>query len=504
MDEIAEKLAGIIERHGSRTVAAYSGSMVIANTTTHPSVEGFMKVLGSPLLFTPNTIDKPGKPIAAALLGSWQAPLQGYDRPEVALLIGLNSFQSYYGVACGHPARWLGERLRDGMKLIVIDPRKSDLARRATMHIRPVPGHDIAILAAMVNVIVTENLYDREFVARNVTGLDELRQAVSEFEPATVSSVADVPAEQLVEAARLFASAGRGYAAAGVGAGFSASSTLVEYLVLVLESLCGHWLRAGERVTRVPTLLRVPRYRAQASRPRPAHGFGEHLRASGLGNSAAGLPTAALSDEMLLEGEGRVHALLSCAGNPATAWPDQLKVLEALDRLELFVQIDPWMSATASLAHYVIAPKMFYEVPGATFATDTVILMPTWYGPAESYAQYTPAIVDAPEGSDVIEEWEFFYGLASRLGLQMEFSSSMFFSIEPWRFDMGHKPTTVELLEVMAADGRVPLDEVKRYPHGDLPSSRTHRRGARPDIARSSPSRQSGNATSPPSDLQFP
>lgn len=466
MDEIAARLQRIVAEHGPGAVASYFGSMIITNPTTQPVQLAFMHALGSPLTFHPGTLDKPGKPIAAALLGAWQAPLQGYDRPDVALLIGLNPFQSHYGVPCGAPATWLNEKLRDGMQMIVIDPRRTELARRATLHIQARPGHDVAILAAVIHVILDEGLGDRDFVDRHVTGVDELRAAVAGFTPSVVAQRAGVPAAQIVEAARLFATSGRGYAAAGVGPGFSDSSTLVEYLVLVVETLCGHWLREGEPVARASTLVAPPRYVAQASGPRPAYGFGERMRGTGLAGSAAGLPTGVLADEMLIEGEDRVRALLSCAGNPVSAWPDQLKVIEALGRLDLLVQIDPWMSATSRLADYVIAPAMAYEVPAATFPTDMMMLMPTWYGPAGSYAQYTPALVDPPAGSDVLQEWQFFSGLADRLGLRLQLSTMFAAEVEPWTIDPDRKPTSEELIEVLAAGGRVPLDEVRRHPHG--------------------------------------
>src|SRR5262249_20824955 len=155
------------------------GTYVLANAVTEPAFASFMSRIGSPMYFNPNTIDKPGKMLAAAMHGSWMAPSQGYDRPDVALLIGLNPFQSYYGVACGNPGEWRGERLRAGMDLIVVDPRRSDLARRATMPLQPVPGEDPAILAGLINVIVTEDLYDTEFVAENAAGLEDLRGVVS-------------------------------------------------------------------------------------------------------------------------------------------------------------------------------------------------------------------------------------------------------------------------------------------------------------------------------------
>nr|MDT0665142.1 hypothetical protein [Micromonospora sp. DSM 115978] len=208
------------------------------------------------------------------------------------------------------------------------------------------------------------------------------------------------------------------------------------------------------------------RYVAQAAPQTAAYGFGERLHATGLANTAGGLPTGVLAEEMLLDGDNRVRALLSCGGNPASAWPDQLRVIEALRGLDLLVQLDPWLSATSRLADYVVAPKMFYEVPGATFPTDTVFLMSTYYGPAEAHAQYTPAIVDPPAGSDLLEEWEFFYGLAARLDLDLELSTLVSSRMAAWTFDRERKPTTDELIEVMAAGGRVPLDEVKRHPHG--------------------------------------
>src|SRR5262249_28228894 len=145
LDEVAERLTKIVDRYGPRAVAAYRGTFAISDPPTAPFVDAFMRGIGSPMIFSPNTIDKPGRAVAAALHGNWMAPVQGYDRPDVALLVGLNPYQSHYGVACGNPGKWLGERLEAGMALIVIDPRRTDIAKRATLHIQPVPGEDPAL-----------------------------------------------------------------------------------------------------------------------------------------------------------------------------------------------------------------------------------------------------------------------------------------------------------------------------------------------------------------------
>jgi anaerobic selenocysteine-containing dehydrogenase len=466
MDRVAEQIGRVLDRWGPAAVAGYFGTKVLANWAAVPVLSAFMEAIGSPMIFTPNTIDKPGKPIARALLGSWMAPLQQYDDAEVALLFGLNPFVTYYGMACGNPSKWYRERVRAGMKVIVVDPRRSDIARRADLFLQPLPGHDPEILAALINVILAENLHDERFVAQEVEGVDALRRAVAPFTPQMVAARADLRADDLVLAARMFAGARRGYAASGVGPSMSSSSTLVEYLVLVLETLCGHWLRAGERIARTTTLFEAPPARAQAAGPRPAFGFGHQLRVHGLADTAAGMPTGVLADEMLMEGEGQVRVLLSLGGNPVGAWPDQIKVVDAVRELDLLVQFDPWMTPTARMAHYVIAPKMAYEVPGATTMLDSVILMGTYYGPAEAYAHYTDAVVDTPPGSDLVEEWQFLSGVAQRLGLKLRLRDPIMGTEFPVTVDPTVALTTNDLLGLLAARGRIPFDDVKRHPHG--------------------------------------
>src|SRR5690606_33194030 len=139
-------------------------------------------------------------------------------------------------------------------------------------------------------------------------------------------------------------------------------------------------------------------------------------------NTAAGLPTAALADEILLPGEGHVRALINVGGNPIAAWPDQLKTWEAMQALELNVMLDIKMSATSKLAHYVIAPKLSLEVPGFTAPTES--LAPHAMGYPAPYGQYSPALVEPPPGSDLIQEWEFFYGLAERMNLPLTLAPS--------------------------------------------------------------------------------
>ena len=468
LDEIAERLATIRDEYGADAIAAYFGTYMVTNATAYPVGNAFMQALGSTMKFSPNTIDKPGKNIAPVMLGGWQAPAQGFDNPSVALLIGINPLVSYTGLPFGHP-RWLGSALESGMQLIVIDPRRCDVAKRATLFLQPRPGHDAVILASMIRCILVEDLLDHAFVDGDVRGVDALRAAVLPFTPELVGRLADIEPSALESAARMYAGAARGYAIAGTGPSMSGPGTLVEYLVLVLQTLCGRWLRAGEIVRNAPVLMPAPAFRAQASAPRPSRDYTRPMRVRGLTATAAGLPVAAVADEILLRGPGQIRALISVGGNPVGAWPNQEKVIKAMRELDLLVQVDPWMSATSRLAHYIIPPLMALEVASITHVIDGVSNRTAGYGSQDSYGQYTPAIVAAPEGSDLLDDWQVFFGLAVRLGLALTLSpvyEGGGMAADPVALPMKSQPSTDELLELIATGSRVPLDDVRKRPHG--------------------------------------
>jgi anaerobic selenocysteine-containing dehydrogenase len=125
-----------------------------------------------------------------------------------------------------------------------------------------------------------------------------------------VAAAAGLDAADLVRAARAFAAAGHGYVVAGTGPHMANHGTLLEYLALCLDTLRGHWMRAGETVHNAGVLGAPTVPRAQASEPGSAYGFGERSRVRGLGMSAAGMPSATLAEEILLEGPGRVRSLV--------------------------------------------------------------------------------------------------------------------------------------------------------------------------------------------------
>ncbi len=474
MDEVAARLAAIVAEHGPRSVAVYTGTCASRNPAAKPVLLAFLKALGSPMRFDSNTIDQPGKAVAQAMHGTWGAPPQGFDDADVALLIGGNPFVALSGgIPNPDPVRRVREAKARGFELLVIDPRRTETAAAADLHLQPLPGEDIAIVAGLLHVILRDGLHDGAFVADHVAGTEALRAAVAPFTPEHVAARAGITAEELVECAHRFGGAKRGVATSGTGPSLTGrGSTLLEYLVMVLNTVCGRWLRAGEPLWNPGVLLPTMPHKAQATPPWPAYGYGEQLRVRGLADAACGLSTAALPEEILTEGPGQVRALLVLGGNPAAAWPDHDLTLAALRGLDLLVTFDIKLSATARLAHYVVAPKLTLELTGSTYTSESMVWYATGFGLPVPYAQYTPAVARPPEGAEVVDEWAFVLGVARRMGVTVELPPNFARpDQEPLRLTgpdavSPEDPTLDDLLDHLYRNSRVPLDEVRRQPAG--------------------------------------
>ena len=465
MDEIAAQLQAILAQYGPRSIASYNGTYSYQNSAAHAVARAFHKAIGSPSFYTSVTIDQPAKvAIGPARMGWWNAGSHMWCDADVAMIIGNNTLVSHYSIPGGIPSfspfNALREGKKRGVKVICIDPRKTEVAARSDLHLQVKPGQDAALLASIIQVIIAEELYDRDFCAQHTRGLEALDRETRQFTPERVAAAADIPADQIRQAARMFAAGPRGSAVTGTGPEMGPHPNLLQHLVQALNAICGRHYREGERLPNPGVLTPPMERRAQATGPQPqwlsdgvrsrvSPDMGEIFVLSPYGPQAE-MPTAAISDEMLLPGEGQIKALICVGGNPLLAWPDQEKTLAALSGLELLVCIDLKMAATARLADYVLAPKLCLEREDVTLLTDI------WHD--QAYCQYTPTVVEA-EG-DKIEEWEFFWGVARRMGLALELDSGP--------IAMDRKPEKFELLNTITAGSRVPLAQIRQSEGGSV------------------------------------
>ncbi len=280
------------------------------------------------------------------------------------MIVGANPLVSVSmnGFDTRNPLKRLKQAKARGMKLIVIDPRRTETARFADVFLQPLPGEDCAILAGLIHIILAEGWQDHEFCARYAGDLDALRAAVAPFTPAYVARRADVPEADLRRVAEVFArDSRRGAVSSATGPDMSPGSNLAEHLIECLNVICGRFVREGETVPHPGAIMpRWPRKAEVIPAPRWwEHGY--RSRIGGFGLIDGELPTGILADEILEPGAGQVRALIVHGGNPASAVPDQERIVEALRSLELLVTIEPFMTQTARLSHYVLPPTLQYE-----------------------------------------------------------------------------------------------------------------------------------------------
>lgn len=483
-DEIAAKLRGIVAQHGPHSVAVYCGTYAFQNSAAMFTAHAFAKGLGTRNYFTSVTLDQPAKVYTTLRMGSWGGGVDPFDKADALLIVGNNAITSHYspvgGVTPFSPSRKLQDARARGLKLVVIDPRETEVARHADVHLAVKPGEDVALLSAIINVILSEGRFDQAFCQQHVDGLDELREAVRGMTPEMAAARAGVSADAIVSAARIFADAGRGVASSGTGPEMSGDGTMIEYLLASLNIICGRFVREGEPASppRVFT-AQTPRHAAVVP---PMKLWGEGFAASrfrGLTALGEEMPCNVMADEILTPGDGQIKALIVVGGNPVVAFPNQLKIVEAMEELELLVQIDIRESATARHADYVLAPSMCLE-------RDDITNLSEWWHEAP-YARYARALIPPP--GDTLDEWEMFWELARRMEVPLRFAGG--------EADMATRPEKAAILDLISAGCLVPPSQVR----ADTPDGRAKIYADLAPVVTSAPEGEDARFTLTPDDV---
>ncbi|WP_447980658.1 formate dehydrogenase subunit alpha [Candidatus Nitrospira bockiana] len=331
------------------------------------------------------------------------------DAATLLLVVGANPTES-------HPV--VGARLkravRRGTPLIVIDPRRTELARMATLHLPVRPGANVALLNAMGHVLVREGLLDRPFIERRTDGLAEWMASVSECTPESAERITGVKAEVIREAARRYATSRASLCMHGLGVtehrwgshGVIALCNLALAAGQVGRPGTGiNPLRGQNNVQGASDVGCLPTYFAGYQSFEDPELQAKHRALTGRPLPVArGLKIPDMWDAAL---EGRLKGLWIVGYDVAQTDPNLKKVREALRRLEFLVVQDLFMSETAKLAHLVIPGAAFLEKDG-TFTN------------LERRVQRVRKAVDPPDG--VIPDWHVVCEVAKRMGYMMDYA----------------------------------------------------------------------------------
>ncbi len=353
--EVVGRLAAIRDTHGGDKIFYYGGGGQ-GNHLPGAYAGATLGALGSVYRSNALAQEKTGEFwVNGKMLGC--AARGDFEHCEVAFFLGKNPWQSH-GVPRARVT--LKEIASDSKRcLIVVDPRRSETADIADIHLAPRPGTDAWLVTAILAVLVQEDLADQEFLRAHTSGGDDVLPRFARVVVSEYCRKAGVAEDLVRKVARRLASASSVAFYEDLGIQMNRHSTLVSYLHRLLWALTGSFAKKGSMNAPMPfTPLTGSRNTRSGARASPVVGA---RIISGL------VPCNVIPDEILTEHPGRYRAMIVESANPAHSLADSPRIREALRALELVVVVDVAMTETARLADYVLPVPTQFEKYEATF-----------------------------------------------------------------------------------------------------------------------------------------
>ncbi len=344
--------------------------------------------------------------------GAMTNPITDFAKSDCILVIGSNFAEN-------HPivARWVLDAKQRGATLIVADPRFTSTAWTADIFLPLMPGTDVSLLNAMMNVIIREKLQNTEFIDSRTNGFESLSKVVENYSPQQAEQLTHVPADRIISAARAFASAKAASIiyCMGVTQHTCGTETVIDCANLAM--LCGQLGRPGTGVNPLRGQDNVQGACDMGALPASYPGYQPVTDAATRGKfaSAWGCPADQLSSKAgltLVEmtnaaDRGDIRAMLIMGENPIVADPNSNHVRHALERLDFLAIMELFMTETAELADVILPAASFAEKRGTKTATDRRV-------------QWMERAI-APVG-EARPDWQILCDLAARLEMQQFFA----------------------------------------------------------------------------------
>ncbi len=291
---------------------------------------------------------------------------------EVLLVIGANPTNN-------HPvaATFMKNAIKDGKKLILLDPRRTDIARHATHFLQFNPSTDVSLLNSILHVIIEEGLTDDKFIAERTTGYDEIKVNVADYSPEKMAAVTGIPADTVREVARLFATSKGSMIFWGMGISQHIHGTDNSRCLIALSMITGqigrpgtglHPLRGQNNVQGASDAGLIPMMFPDYQRvdnPEANAWFSQYWNAEL--DQKAGLTVVEIMHEIL---EGNIRGMYIMGENPAMSDPNLNHAREALAALDHLVVQDMFLTETAAFADVVLPASGWAEKDGTVSNTD--------------------------------------------------------------------------------------------------------------------------------------
>ncbi|MEY4977743.1 MAG: hypothetical protein RLZZ352_13 [Pseudomonadota bacterium] len=319
-------------------------------------------------------------------------PLRDVAHADLVLIIGANPAQN-------HPvgASWIKNAVKRGTRLVLADPRRTELARHAWKHLGFQPGTDVALLNALLHTIIFEGLTDPAYIAQHTLDFAQLQAHVADFSPEAMAPVCGIDAATLREVARAYATAGNSMILWGMGVSQHTHGTDNARCLIALSLITGqmgrpgtglHPLRGQNNVQGASDAGLIPMVLPDYQRVNDPAARAQAEQRWGLPPGTLGAEAGLTVVEIINAAYDRqIRAMLIQGENPAMSDPDATHAREALARLNHLVVQDIFLTETASLADVVLPATAWPEKTGSVTNTDRCVQLGRKAVPAPGQAR---------------------------------------------------------------------------------------------------------------------
>lgn len=359
--EIATRFRGLQEAHGKDAVGVYLGNPNAHNFGNAIMLPRFFKALGTNNRFSSASADQLPHHVASNyMLGAGMLiPIPDIDHTDFMLIIGANPIVSNGSLMT---APGVGKRLKAiqqrGGKVVVVDPRRTETAKKADQHLFIRPETDALLMLALVHTLFDEQRVSLGHLASRIDGLDSLANAVKAYAPETVAEACGIDAPTIRQLARDLAGAKSAVCYSRMGASTQSFGGLCQWLNNVLNILTGNFDRRGGAMFPQPAFDLV---RDKKGKPSSYGRYQSRVRKLPYFNNE--FPVATLADEILTPGDGQIRGMITVAGNPVLSAPGGARLEEAFEALDFMVSVDIYLNETTRHADIILPATTGLEVP---------------------------------------------------------------------------------------------------------------------------------------------
>lgn len=443
-DITVSKIKEIQDEYGFNSVATFLGNPNAHNVGNLLFLRPFIKALQTKSRYSASSVDQMPHHVASLhMLGhSILTPVPDIDRTQYMLIMGGNPLVSN-GSMMASPD--ITKRLRAiqerGGKIVVIDPRRTETARKADQHIFIKPETDAIFLLAMINVLFAEKKIRLNHLKNAVIGVEQIEAIVKKYTPEHAADITGIEATQIREIALEMAGVDKAVLYSRMGLSTQTFGGLCIWLSNVFNILNGNFDREGGMMFPRPAIDPIS---FSPKKGRPRHKSVPLSRVRKLPMYLGETPSASLAEEIETEGEGQIKALVCIAGNPVLSVPNGKRLEQAIDKLEFVVCSDIYLTETSKHADIIFPASSGLEIEQYDITFLNLAIHNT--------AKYSPPLF--PKRDNVKHDWEILAELTARLKEEKNQGLTPQMYIE-MALQMGK----------YAGKG-LTLDKLKEHPHG--------------------------------------